>query len=76
MSKYHLEKGVRYRADFHLSFFERIASDDGIAAEVASHGFEDVRVYGSGADRWGEGTWGRDNQDVDLPGEITSVRRL
>lgn len=69
-----LEQGRRYVATISLGFFERIASNDQIAAKLCAAGFSQVSVTGSGATRAASGTWTWATEEVELPSQVSNLR--
>lgn len=61
-----LERNIRYKATVRLDGFQVFASNFQVAEKFEEIGFRDVTVTGDGDTRHGEGTWDRDDQDVDL----------
>ena len=70
-----LSKGS-YRAEFHLSFFESVASNDTIRFKLTSAGLSNVSVEGSGKVRVATGDWEGDEMEIELPSEVVKVEKL
>jgi hypothetical protein len=79
MSSFPIKSGVRYRAEIHLSGYETWAGNGTVQTKLEEAGFSDVIVSGSGAVRYAEGVWSK--QDVEdavgiMPSQIYSVEEL
>lgn len=73
---FHVKSCERYRALITLGMFESFASDDDIKAKLEDVGLVNVTVVGEGRYRWAFGTWPGEEQDVDLPGEVSQVEDM
>jgi hypothetical protein len=76
MASYTLAEGQRYRATLTLGWLESFASNDMIAAQLATAGFAGVAVTGSGESRVAEGIWSRETTSVALPEQVTDLVAL
>lgn len=76
MAQYTVQQGKRYRAKIRLGFFEGIASNNTIAEKLKNAGFSDVQVWGSGRDRFADGTWLGDTATSDLPDQVKEVEEV
>lgn len=72
-SEFSLVSGKRYRGKITLSGFYSWASNDMVAEEFRRLGFKDVKVSGSGGSRVGEGVWGKPDESVPMPPQISDV---
>jgi hypothetical protein len=68
-----VETGRRYRATLRLGFFEGVASNATVGDKFISAGFVQVQVWGSGRDRFVDGTWPGESVEADLPDQIVKV---
>ena len=66
-------KGHRYMGTVTLGFFQRIASNAAIGEKFLDAGFEAVIVSGDGKTRTATGTWAKEDQDAELPPEVSDV---
>ena len=73
MPEFTLGQGKRYRATLSLGWFEQIAGNDRIAAELAKAGFGEVSVEGDGDVRVAQGVWTRESQAVSLPEQVAEL---
>jgi hypothetical protein len=71
--EFNLVQGKRYRGKITLTGFETWASNSMVADKFRELGFVDVQVSGSGSTRMGEGTWGKPDESVPMPSQISDV---
>ena len=72
-----VKKGARYRAEIVLTWWEQsVATNEYIADQLASVGFTDVSVIGSGAKRIAEGLWPHEDQTAEMPSQIISAAEI
>jgi hypothetical protein len=72
-----VRQGKRYRADIRLSWWEQsLATNEYIAGQLASVGFTDVSVQGTGAQRTAEGLWPHPDQTAEMPPQIVAAAEI
>ncbi len=72
-----LERDVRYRATIHLKGVQIYATNEQVAAKFEELGFRDVQVEGQYAERVGEATWDRDDQEINVASlPITDIQEV
>lgn len=71
-----VEQGRHYRATIRLGFFEQVATDQQIADKLTEAGFTGVQVFGTGRDRFADGTWPGSTMSAELPDQIIKVEVL
>ena len=71
-----LEKNSTYEAIVTLSGMQVIAANKVVKEKFTSIGFQNVVVVGGGKERKARGLWGGDTQQIDIPGQITNIRKL
>ena len=76
MPKFTVKRGRRYRAVIKLAGLKRLASNETIANVLQSAGFSDVRVKGSGATRYAEALWPKDDATAEIPPEVVKVEEI
>lgn len=75
--KAQLTKNQKYKATVKLTFGESlVASNDYIKSLLLKEGFVDVVVEGKGMDRTATGTWPKENEMREVPGQIKKVELL
>lgn len=74
MAKYTVKKGCTYLARIELGFWERMASNEQIAAKFTEAGFENVTVAGSDGNREVTGTWNQPDASAEIPEQVTDVQ--
>lgn len=70
---YTAHQGKRYRATIRLGMFEQVASNTTIMGKLVDAGFSEVKVWGSGRDRFAEARWQSATRSAALPDQITNV---
>jgi hypothetical protein len=73
MASFTVRKGVRYRAEVTLGFFESFASNDTIADKLREAGFVDIDVHGDGRRREVTALWPGDDATAEIPPQVTKI---
>lgn len=68
--------GRRYRATVTLYGFEQFGGNDTVADKIATYGFTNVVVTGSGGTRQAEGTWNGPDTTAQLDAHLSNVVEL
>lgn len=71
-----LQQNTRYQATVNLAGVELLASNNMVADKFKSVGFKDVKVVGSGSKRTATGTWPGKTQDVEIPKQISQIKKV
>jgi hypothetical protein len=71
-----LQTGSMYQAKISLGLIESVASNHTIAKKLRDAGFSDVVVAGSGRSRTAQGRWNGPSRIVNLPSQVSDVRRI
>jgi putative chitinase len=71
--EFNLVKGKRYKGKITLTGFETWASNSMVADKFRELGFTDVSISGSGSTRMGEGKWGKPDQSIPMPSQLSDV---
>lgn len=74
--KFSLRKGKRYKASIVLGMFERMASNEQIAAELRNVGFTDIIVSGQGGVRYIVAKWERADATREIPRQVHEIIEL
>jgi hypothetical protein len=74
--KTQLTKNQKYKATLHLGFLESIATNPMVEEKFTAVGFTNVVVTGTGAVRTAIGTWPKENQEAEIPNQITKIEKL
>jgi hypothetical protein len=74
--KFSLRKGKRYRASVVLGMFERMATNEQIAAELRNIGFVHVTVSGQGGVRYVTASWDRPDGERTIPRQVHEIIEL
>jgi hypothetical protein len=73
VTRFTVRRGRRYRATIRLGFFEQLADNETIAAQLREAGFAEVSVSGRGSERTAEAVWPGEDASAPLPPQIAKV---
>jgi hypothetical protein len=76
MATFTVRRGKNYAATISLGPFERLATNEMIAAKLQSAGFSQIRVWGVGSTRYAEAYWHGADATAELPPQIAHVSEM
>lgn len=72
-AKFTVRQGKKYHAKISLSGFETWAGNETLAEKLVEAGFKDVKVTGDGANRVGEGRWGKPDTTAAIDPHLSEI---